>query len=33
MFNKDLLRVDKAMTSLENRAVKLRSIELEVEQL
>ena len=33
MFTKDLVRVDKAMTSLENRSVKLRSIELEIEQL
>jgi len=33
MFNKDLVRVDKALTSLENRSVKLRSIELEIEQL
>ena len=33
MFNKDLVRVDKALTSLDNRAVKLRSIELEIEQL
>ena len=33
MFNKDLVRVDKALTSLETRAVKLRSIELEIEQL
>jgi|TARA_R110000822_G_scaffold300834_2_gene424372 hypothetical protein len=32
MFNKDLIRVDKALVSLENRSVKLRSIELEIEQ-
>ena len=33
MFNKDLVRVDKALASLDNRAVKLRSIELEIEQI
>lgn len=33
MFQKDLIRADKALTTLESRATKLRAIELEIEQI
>ena len=33
MFEKELIRADKAMTALEVRRVKLRAIELEIEQI
>jgi hypothetical protein len=33
MFSKDLIRADKAMSTLEKRGTKLRAIRLEIEQL
>jgi hypothetical protein len=33
MFNKELVRADKAMTILEKRGTKLRAIEMEIEEL
>ena len=33
LFEKDLTRADKAIDKLESRAVKLRAIELEIEQI